>query len=132
MGRRVGLRPKDIQQLVTQPRAVASLAKTVKRIEEGEVQLRVRTLEVERMLERIELRQRLAGAGLGAALALQLSRGAAGVLWQQIPLALVACKLALESWRAWSGLEKFEEQRKRFANEGEDKYDAIDVYASDV
>ena len=46
VGRRLGLRPIDIQQAVSQPRTVAALAESVRRIEEGDVKLRVRTLEV--------------------------------------------------------------------------------------
>ena len=42
-GRRLGLRPQDIGQLVTQPRSVAEMAERVRRIEDGDVQLRVRT-----------------------------------------------------------------------------------------
>ena len=46
VGRRLGLRPIDIQQAVSQPRTVAALAESFRRIEEGDVKLRVRTLEV--------------------------------------------------------------------------------------
>ena len=132
LGRRTGLRPIDIQHVVTQPRSVAALAESVRRIEEGDIKLRVRTLEVERMLERIELRQRLGVAGIGAAIALQMVRSASGFLWQQIPLALVAAKLGFETWKAWVGLEKFELQRKRFSNEeGSEQYDEVDFMPSD-
>ena len=127
VGRRVGLRPIDIQQAVTQPRAVASLAKSVARIEEGEVKLRTRSLEGERMLERIELRQRAYGAGIGAGLAWFMSRNVGGVLWQQLPLAGLACRLAFACWSAYMGLHKYEEQAKRFANDGDSKYDEVDL-----
>jgi len=126
LGRRLGLRPVDIRQLVTQPRAVASLQSSVRRIEDGEVKLRVRALEVERMLERIELRQRLVGSGLGAAVLLQLARAAAGTRLLQLPYALGAAWLACECWRARAGMQQLEAQRKRFANEGAGLYDEVD------
>ena len=83
VGRRLGLRPVDLQQVVTQPRAVAGLAASVKRIEEGEVKLRVRTMEVERMLERMDERQTMFGNGLGAALLYNLSLRSATAPFQR-------------------------------------------------
>ena len=79
------------------------------------------------MLERIELRQRMAGAGIGAALAWQMSRSVAGVLWQQVAFLAVAARLGLETWKAYFGLEKYETQRKRFSNEGDEKFDTVDL-----
>jgi len=54
---------------------VAQVASVVKKLEDGDLKLRVRTLEVERMLERVEIRQRVMGAGLLSALLLQISLG---------------------------------------------------------
>ena len=47
-----------------QPRKVQSLANSVKRIEDGDRKLRVRTLEAERMLERVA-RQQMTSASIG-------------------------------------------------------------------
>jgi len=145
LGRRVGLRPVDLAQVVTQPRVVSALHESVRRIEEGEVKLRVRALEVERQLERVELRQRFVGASLGLGFLLQTMRGAVvpaagmagviatarGLLAQplQWPLLALSLRLAFEVWSTWSGMATLEEQRKRFANEGNSKYDTDDVYA---
>ena len=126
----MGLRPKDVGQLVQQPRNVAALSAAVERIENGDVKLRVRTLEVERMLERIELRQKFVGAGLGTAAAFALLRTAGSALLQQIPLSLLTLRLAWECWTSHKNMEKLEAQRQRFANEGDGKYDDIDVYSS--
>jgi len=128
VGRRVGLRPLDIQQVVTQPRRVASLVESVRRIEEGDVKPRVRCLELERVIERIELRQRLIGSGLGAALLYQLVCGATCGYLKRVPLICAACCLSWECWRAWLGLTTLEKQRLRFANEGDRKFDEDDVY----
>ena len=130
VGRRLGLRPKDIGQLVTQPRTVAGLSESVRRIEEGEVKLRCRTLEVERMLERMEERQLMTGCGLGAGLLYQLAtRSATMGVVQRAPLVAGCAKLAWEAWRAYSRMKKLELQARRFANEAPEEYDEVDVYS---
>jgi len=125
-GRRLGLRPVDVGQVVTQPRTVAEVAERVRRIEGGDVKLRVRTLEVERTLERMEERQTVFGAGLGAALLYQLSARAVGQPLQRWAFAIGAAKLAWESWRAQARMDKVREQERRFQNEGDEKYDEVD------
>ena len=113
--------------MVTQPRRVAEIVERVRRIEDGDVKLRVRTIEVERMLDRLEERQTMIGAERGAALLYQLALRAAGAL-NRYAMGAGAVKLLWESWRARERMRKMVEQQLRFANQGSQKYDDDDVY----
>lgn len=83
IGKRVGLRPIDIEQAVTQPRKTANVEDILSRLEKGDFKLRVRASELERELERSKIVQRstleavLAGVLLQSALTL-VSVGSSG------------------------------------------------------
>ena len=113
--------------MVTQPRRVAEIVERVRRIEDGDVKLRVRTIEVERMLDRDSRSGNMIGAALDAALLYQLALRAAGALNRYV-MGAGAVKLLWESWRARERMRKMVEQQLRFANQGSQKYDDDDVY----
>ena len=125
IGKRVGLRPIDIQQAVTQPRKTANVEDIVSRLEKGDFKLRVRATELERELERSKILQRgtleavLAGVLLQSALALMtvgnsgrwvapVSKtiiGLAAVLAVRVPLAMLRVR-KLDQYNERYGVSK--------------------------
>ena len=79
------------------------------------------------MLDRLEERQTMIGAALGAAVLYQTALGAAGAL-SRYAAGAGAVKLFWESWRARARMRKLREQELRFSNQGSTKYDDEDVY----
>jgi len=62
----VGLRPVDVKNFLRQPRNVAYNTDVLKRLEEGDLKLRTRALEVEKTAKKIELMLRVMGSALMA------------------------------------------------------------------
>jgi len=135
LAERVGLRPIDLAALVKQPRNVATVEGTIRRLEAGDLRLRVRALELERMVERSELRQRLYGSGLGAALLYQIgatTTGSGAARLAARGLYLAALRLAWEARKALLGLQQLELQAARFSNDGTEQYDSQDFLVSEM
>mmetsp|Transcript_14236 Transcript_14236/g.19811 ORF Transcript_14236/g.19811 Transcript_14236/m.19811 type:complete len:255 (-) Transcript_14236:183-947(-) len=60
----VGLRPVDFKNAWRQPRNVAYMTDILKRLEEGDLKLRTRALEVEKAQQRLELMVKVMGTAL--------------------------------------------------------------------
>lgn len=89
----------------------------------------MRAVELERILERVELRQRFVGAGLGFVALVHLSQGYAG--WLRYFLLASGLRAAIACGTAWAAMDKLEQQRVRFSNERETKYDVLDTFKGD-
>lgn len=66
--KRMGLRPVDLQNIVTQPQKVADISTLLQRIEQGDLKIRVRVLESERAFKRMELQAQVMAAALACTL----------------------------------------------------------------
>mmetsp|Transcript_3110 Transcript_3110/g.5472 ORF Transcript_3110/g.5472 Transcript_3110/m.5472 type:complete len:779 (-) Transcript_3110:1060-3396(-) len=68
--KRLGWRAEDIESVVTQPRRIAYVANTLRKMEEGELKLRVRVLESEQSFKRMTIVLEAMGAALFASILL--------------------------------------------------------------
>lgn len=101
--KKVGWRNKDLNALVTQPRRTAYIEQTLKRMESGDLRLRVRVLESERNFKKVTLMQTNMALAMAAAtlsnMAMMLTVAAerfavqARILW--LLAAIVAVKLLI-------------------------------------
>ena len=127
---KVGWRPKDVKQVVMAPRTLASADKSIKRIEAGDLRLRVRSVELETQLQNVETRQRLFGAAAVAVLLAQTSLGGvaatyegAARVWRLVlsrGCGVGAAWASLEAFGAYCLLRKADQNKKRFANQLKD------------
>lgn len=116
--KRVGWRPKDISAVITQPRKTAYIEQTLRRMESGDLKLRVRVLESERNFKRVCLMQENMAYALAAAtfanMALVLSTATeriafqAKILWLLALIFFVKLVIGLLKYRSLEGrLRKF-------------------------
>lgn len=72
VGQKIGWRPKDLASVVQSPRRVSQVAETLERLESGELQLRVRALELERAMVRNAVMQKASLHAIAACCALNM------------------------------------------------------------
>lgn len=119
---RLGWRPKDVGQVVTQPRTVSKIQTSLQRLEQGELKLRVRTTECEAVVDRIETRQKLQTFAL-ASYVLFYTATQPVAASAKLPV-LIAKKIALlasfltfyKTVSAYLELDKLERRKTRFFN----------------
>lgn len=73
VSQRVGWRPKDLASVVQSPRRVTQVYETLTKLESGELQLRVRALELERAMVRQSVMQRASLNAIAACCALNVA-----------------------------------------------------------
>jgi predicted unusual protein kinase regulating ubiquinone biosynthesis (AarF/ABC1/UbiB family) len=73
VSQRVGWRPKDLASVVQSPRRVTQVYETLAKLESGELQLRVRALELERAMVRQSVMQRASLHAIAACCALNVA-----------------------------------------------------------
>ncbi len=102
---RIGWRPKDLASVVQSPRRVTQVYETLTKLESGELQLRVRALELERAMVRNDVMQKASIHAIVACCALNVgtvlvATGAAGA-------GARAALIVRAAWAAaaWFGLQ---------------------------
>jgi len=121
VGKRVGLRPKDISDAVKGPRNVAYVADFISQLEQGEFQIRVRDVDAERSLQRVAIEQRNLHTLISAALLLNVGLfigagpGAASFVLQRTLQRAILSGAAVGGARYAQGLreiKKFDKETK--------------------
>ena len=108
--KKVGWRAKDINAVVTQPRKIAYIDNTLRRMESGDLRLRVRVLESERAFKRVSLMQDNMALAMAATtfsnMAIVLTAAAerfalqAKILWLLAAIVSVKLLMGLMKYRA--------------------------------
>jgi predicted unusual protein kinase regulating ubiquinone biosynthesis (AarF/ABC1/UbiB family) len=112
-GMATGLNVKDIDTAITQPRKVAYLERTIRSMEQGNLKIRVRSLENELALGRLALGQALTNKLLAASLLLNLGLAGATPLPSAVYLAGAALMGAQAGFGALS-IKIFDKKASRY------------------
>jgi len=111
---RIGLRPKDINQFVTQPRKISAVKTSIDRLTEGDIKLRVRALELERMIDRLETKHDLFLSAFLFTVAFDLARQTSLFLFPSSIASITALGAFIKGTAAYLKLRKLDRNRKRF------------------
>ena len=113
--RATGLNKADIETAVMQPRKVAYIEETLRAMENGSLKIRVRSLENEKALERMGLRQSVMENVLFASLLLNVAGLASRSLVQGLGVAGAAF-FVLQSVVASAKIKKFDKTQAKYVN----------------
>jgi predicted unusual protein kinase regulating ubiquinone biosynthesis (AarF/ABC1/UbiB family) len=113
--RATGLNKDDIETAIMQPRKVAYIEETLRAMENGSLKIRVRSLENEKALERMSLRQSVMENALFASLFLNVAGLASRSLVQGVGVAGGAFFL-LQSLLASAKIKKFDKTQAKYVS----------------
>lgn len=103
----------DINDAVTSPRKIAYIEETVRAMESGTLKIRVRSLENEKSLERMELTQTRMENILLASVLLNIAGIASGPLFSTIGIA-GAANFGFQAFMASTKIKKFDKTQAKF------------------
>jgi len=108
-----GLNKDDINDAVTSPRKIAYIEETVRAMESGTLKIRVRSLENEKSLERMELTQTRMENILLASVLLNIAGIASGPIFSTIGIA-GAANFGFQAFMASTKIKKFDKTQAKF------------------
>ena len=108
-----GLNKDDINDAVTSPRKIAYIEETIRSMESGTLKIRVRSLENEKSLERMELTQGRMENILLASLLLNIAGLASGPVFSSIGI-LGAANFGFQAFMAGTKIKKFDKTQAKF------------------
>ncbi|GKY99622.1 hypothetical protein MPSEU_000916300 [Mayamaea pseudoterrestris] len=112
-----GLNKNDIETAVMQPRKVAYIEETLRSIEDGSLKIRVRSLENEKALERMDLRQSVMQNVLVASLLLNLAGTASRTVFRSAGFAGASFFL-FQTFMASTKIKKFDKTQQKYVGSG--------------
>jgi predicted unusual protein kinase regulating ubiquinone biosynthesis (AarF/ABC1/UbiB family) len=111
--RATGLNKEDINSAVSSPRKIAYIEETIRAMESGTLKIRVRSLENEKTLERMELTQSRMENILLSSLLLNVAGLAAGPIVSSIG-AVGAASFGFQAFMANTKIKKFDKTQAKF------------------
>jgi predicted unusual protein kinase regulating ubiquinone biosynthesis (AarF/ABC1/UbiB family) len=112
-GKATGLNTKDIETAVMQPRKIAYIEETVRAMETGSLKIRVRSLESEKALERLDLRQSVTENVLLASMCFNVAGLVSQTLLRNCGIAGAAYFLA-QTFMANTKIKKFDKTQAKY------------------
>jgi predicted unusual protein kinase regulating ubiquinone biosynthesis (AarF/ABC1/UbiB family) len=112
-----GLNKNDIETAVQQPRKVAYIEETLRSIEGGSLKIRVRSLENEKALERMDLRQSLMQNVMVATLFLNMAGMASKSVFRTAGVAGAAF-FVFQTLMASAKIKKFDKTQQKYVGSG--------------